>query len=58
MSYGERFVVVYQEQVVGVGDSRPAAIADAEKKLDPQITEITPLVYQLHQPEVFFPKRY
>ena len=52
--YGERFIVVFQEEVLGVGDTYESALEDAEKNLPPEITEATPVVELLHHrhPEI------
>ena len=41
--YGECSILVYQEQVVGVGDTYQAAITDAERRISPDAGIITPL---------------
>mgnify|MGYP001195674178 CR=1 FL=1 len=41
--YGECSILVYNEQVVGTGDSLQAAIEDAERNLPPEVGEITPI---------------
>ena len=41
--YGECSILVYNEQVVGTGDSLQAAIEDAERNLPPEVDEITPI---------------
>ncbi|GIK67485.1 MAG: hypothetical protein BroJett018_52790 [Chloroflexota bacterium] len=46
--YGEVYVVVYQQQVYGVGRTYPQALADAEAHLPPDITEIEVMVESLH----------
>ena len=44
--YGECSIIVYKEQVIGVGDSYKVALEDAERNLPPDSPEITP-VYQI-----------
>lgn len=51
--YGEKFIVVFEKQVLGSGASRPEALENAEKNLSPEIAEITPVLYKLHQPQIF-----
>jgi hypothetical protein len=41
--YGECSIIVYQEQVIGVGDSYQASLEDAERNLPPEVGEITPI---------------
>jgi hypothetical protein len=45
--YGERSIIVYREQVIGVGDSYTEALEDAEHNLPPDIAKITPVHQQL-----------
>jgi len=52
--FGERIVLIYQEQVIGVGDSIDEAAAVAESNLPPEITEITPITYFLSERQPFF----
>ncbi|MBZ0316606.1 MAG: hypothetical protein K8L91_09320 [Anaerolineae bacterium] len=51
--YGERFIVVYQEQVLGVGDTYEAALQSAESNLPPGDAEITPIVELLRKRQPF-----
>ena len=51
--YGERHIVVYLKQVIGVGDSYAAALQDAEAKLAPEGGEITPVHQQLRHRHPF-----
>jgi hypothetical protein len=46
--YGERSIIVYKEQVIGVGDTYEAAVQDAEFKLAPEIEEVTPVHVELY----------
>ncbi len=41
--YGECSIIVYQQQVIGVGATYAAALEDAEKNLAPTTGEITPV---------------
>ena len=41
--YGERSIIVYKEQVIGVGDSLQASLEDAERNLPLDGGEITPI---------------
>ncbi len=41
--YGERSIIVYQQQVIGVGNTYSEALEDAENKLPPNSPEITPV---------------
>lgn len=51
--YGECILLIYQEQVIGQGDTYEAAVADAERNLAPDIQEVTPLMYFLHESKPF-----
>lgn len=52
--YGECSIIVYRQQVIGVGETRAAALADAERKLPPDSGEITPIHERLHRRLPFF----
>lgn len=52
--YGERFIVVYQEKVLGVGDTYEAAVQSAENNLPPGDIEVTPIVELLRKRQPFF----
>jgi hypothetical protein len=52
--YGERCIVVYQEKVLGVGDTYEAAVADAAQHLPPGADVITPIVELLHHRSPLF----
>jgi hypothetical protein len=41
--YGECIVLVYEKNVVGIGQTIAEAIQDAEQKLAPHIEQITPV---------------
>lgn len=51
--YGECSIVVYKEQVIGVGDSYESALQDAENNLTTDTGEITPVHDWLHHPHPF-----
>ena len=51
--YGERCIVVFQEAVLGVGDTYDDAVADAEQNLPPDAGEVTPIVVLLHRRHPF-----
>lgn len=51
--YGERCIVVFNEEVLGVGDTYEAAVEDAEKNLAPDVDEVTPIVELLHHRHPF-----
>ncbi|MHB8628448.1 MAG: hypothetical protein ACYDBJ_15025 [Aggregatilineales bacterium] len=53
-TYGERFIIVYKEQVIGVGDTYHGALQDAEEKLPLDSGEITPVDFKLHHRQPFF----
>jgi tetrahydromethanopterin S-methyltransferase subunit H len=42
-AYGECSIIVYQQQVIGVGDNYAAALEDAERNLPSDRGEITPV---------------
>jgi hypothetical protein len=48
--YGDCVLLVYQEKVIGKGDSVPEAVADAENKLRDETGLITPIVKYLSSP--------
>ena len=41
--YGEYSIIVYQQQVIGVGPTYAAALENAERNLAPATGEITPV---------------
>jgi len=45
--YGECSIIVYQKQVIGVGDTYAAALQDAVRNLLPDLGEVTPVHQQL-----------
>ena len=51
--YGERCIVVYNETVLGVGDTYEAAVEDAERNLAPDGEEVTPIVELLRRRHPF-----
>lgn len=51
--YGEVFIVVYKEQVLGIGDTRDEAIENAERNLPDDVEFVTPLVDRLYIPNPF-----
>ena len=46
--YGEGFVLVFEKQVIGFGDTYQAAVEDAERNLPPGDGEITPVMDTIH----------
>ena len=52
--YGECSILVYKEQIVGVGDTYQAAIADAERRIAPDAGIITPHHVRLFHRHSFF----
>ena len=42
-TYGECSLIVYKEQVLGIGATYDAALADAEAKLPSEVEEVTPI---------------
>lgn len=55
--YGECSLIVYQEKVIGVGQTYDEAVLDAERNLAPDITEITPIHAMLHHRHPFLKVR-
>lgn len=51
--YGECSIIVYKHQVIGVGQTYEAAVADAEYNLPPDQGEITPIHERLRQRHPF-----
>jgi hypothetical protein len=51
--FGERFIIVFNQQVIGVGDTYPAAIEDAERNLPPESGEVTPVYRELRHRHPF-----
>ena len=51
--FGERCIVVYNETVIGVGDTYEAAVEDAERNLPPEASEVTPVVELLQRRHPF-----
>ncbi|HEX3054347.1 MAG TPA: hypothetical protein VHP83_27065 [Aggregatilineaceae bacterium] len=51
--YGERCIVVYNQTVIGVGDTYESALEDAERNLAPEIEQVTPIIELLHQRHPF-----
>ena len=52
--YGERMILVYEQQVIGVGNTYVEMVQDAEQNLSPEIPMATPVTYFLHQRQPFF----
>lgn len=48
--YGECSIIVYKEQVLGVGSTYDEAVQDAEHNLPPEFGEITPVHQWLNNP--------
>jgi hypothetical protein len=52
--YGECVVLVYQQQVIGKGDTIGEAVAEAEKSISSDIEDVTPITYFLYHRHPFF----
>lgn len=52
--YGEQYIVVYQHHVYGIGDTRKAALANAEQNLPLEIEQLTVMVEPLHRRHPLF----
>jgi hypothetical protein len=48
--YGECSIIVYKEEVLGVGATYKEAVADTEAKLPPEIGTVTPIHAYLSNP--------
>lgn len=48
--YGEAVVVVYQKEVIGIGQDYDAALADAEAHLADEVEYITPVIGYVSNP--------
>ena len=53
-TYGRGFILVYQKEVVGIGDSIEDAVSDAESRLPPESGVITPILTTLYEKQPFF----
>ncbi len=52
--YGECSIIVYKEQVLGVGTTYDEALEDAERNLPPDVGVVTPVHERLHHRQPFF----
>jgi hypothetical protein len=52
--YGECVILVFEEKVIGTGQTIDAAVADAEQQLSPDVGEVTPILEFLHPRQPFF----
>jgi hypothetical protein len=52
--YGECSIIVYQQQVLGVGATYDEAVADAERNLPLEIEEVTPVHRRIFYRHPFF----
>src|SRR5688572_10934079 len=52
--YGECSIIVYREQVIGVGANYNEALENAERNLPADIQEVTPIHERLHHRHAFF----
>ena len=51
--YGECSIIVFQEQVIGVGKTYDEALEDAERNLPPEVAEVTPIHERLRRRKPF-----
>jgi hypothetical protein len=51
--YGENSIIVFQQQVIGVGPTYDTALEDAERNLPPAIGEVTPIHERLVKRQPF-----
>lgn len=52
--YGERVILVYEKQVVGVGDTQLEAVENAERNLPTDSPVITPIIEMLYRRHPFW----
>lgn len=52
--YGERVILVFNQQVLGVGDTIQEAALDAERNLPDEIAQATPVLEFLHHRQPFY----
>lgn len=52
--YGECVILVYEQQVIGTGQTLQEAIDDAERNLPPDVEEVTPITDFLYKRHPFF----
>lgn len=52
--YGEAMILVYQQRVIGVGQTYQEMVEDAERNLPSDVTEATPITYFLYRRHPFF----
>ena len=52
--FGERMILVFEQKVIGVGNTYAEMVQDAEHNLSPEIPVATPVTYFLHQRQPFF----
>lgn len=52
--YGSCMLLIYNQQVIGVGQTYHELVADAESKLPPEVSEVTPITYLLSSPYTLF----
>jgi hypothetical protein len=52
--YGSCILLIYNQQVIGVGKTYDEVVADAESKLSPEIAEVTPITYLISSPYTVF----
>jgi hypothetical protein len=46
--HGEGVVLVYEQQIIGMGNTIEEAEQDAERRLSPEVAEVTPIIYFLY----------
>lgn len=46
--YGEKYLIVYNEQIIGIGETKERALMEAETNLPAEVTEAIPVVYKLY----------
>lgn len=52
--YGETMILVFEQKVIGVGQTYSEMVENAEQNLPPEITVATPVTYFLHSRQPFF----
>lgn len=52
--YGRCIAIIYQEQVLGTGQTYQEAVEDAERNLPPEYGVVTPILVFVHQRQPFY----
>lgn len=52
--YGESMILVFEQKVIGVGNTYVEMVENAERNLSPEVSVATPVTYFLHHRQPFF----